>query len=95
VGISYEAKLIVGLPQDEIECDDEDRREDLLEELDRASSHYDCDSDARISGIEIEHSGDYSFKEITLDWAKIEAAKARFRELTGQEGRLYLSLHSS
>lgn len=89
MGTYYTAKLIVGLPQDEIESDDED----MVDDLDRACGHYDCDAESRIVGVEVESTSDYQAKEITLDQAKVDAAKAKFRELTGQEGRLYLSPH--
>jgi hypothetical protein len=89
MGTYYKAKLIVGLPQDEIEIDDEE----ILDEMDRACSYYDCDSDATILGVTVASSEDYSATEISLDPAKIDAAKATFRELTGQDGKLYLSPH--
>ncbi len=91
MGMYYKAKLIVGLPQDEIELDDEE----VLDDMDRASGYYDCDSDATILGVDVASSGDYSAIEVDLELvpAKIEAAKAKFRELTGQEGKLYLSPH--
>jgi hypothetical protein len=91
MGIEYSAKLIVGLYQDEIKIDDED----VLEDMDRAVGYYDGGPDVTIRGVEVADSGDYSAAEITLDPAKIEAAKAKFLALTGQEGKLYLALHSS
>jgi hypothetical protein len=89
MGTYYKAKLIVGLPQDEIESDDED----MIDDLDRACGYYDCDSDSRIVGVEVESTSDYQAKEISLDQTKIDAAKAEFRKLTGQDGKLYLSPH--
>lgn len=89
MGMYYQAKLIVGLPEDEIEIDDED----ILENMDRACGYYDGGPDATILGVEIEETGDYQAKEITIDPSKIEAAKVKFRELTGQDGKLYLSPH--
>jgi hypothetical protein len=89
MGMYYKAKLIVGLPHDEIEIDDEE----ILDDMDRACGYYDCDSDSRILGVTIASSEDYSATEITLDQTKVDAAKAKFRELTGQDGKLYLSPH--
>jgi hypothetical protein len=89
MGMYYKAKLIVGLPQDEIETDDED----ALDDMDRAHAYYDADSDSTIVGVEVEATSDYQAKEISIDLAKIDAAKAEFRKITGQEGKLYLSPH--
>jgi hypothetical protein len=89
MGMYYKAKLIVGLPKDEIESDDED----MVDDLDRACSYYDCDEDSMIVGVEVESTGDYQAKEIRLDMAKVAAAETEFRRLTGQDGKLYLSPH--
>jgi hypothetical protein len=89
MGMYYKAKLIVGLPQDEIELDDEE----ILDDMDRACGYYDGGSDATILGVTVASSGDYSAEEVDLDLAKIDDAKAKFRELTGQDGKLYLSPH--
>lgn len=91
MGVEYSAKLIVGLYQEDIQIDDEE----TLENMDRAVGYYDGGPDVTIRGVEVADSGDYSATEITLDPAKIEAAKAKFLALTGQEGRLYLSVHGS
>lgn len=89
MGIYYKAKLIVGLPKDEIESDDEE----MVDDLDRACGYYDCDEDSMIVGVEVESTVDYQAKEISMDAAKIDAAKTEFRKLTGQDGKLYLSPH--
>lgn len=89
MGMYYKAKLIVGLPKEEIESEDED----MVDDLDRACGYYDCDEGSMIIGVEVESTGDYQAKEISLDAAKIDAAKAEFRKLTGQDGKLYLSPH--
>lgn len=89
MGMYYKAKLIVGLPKDEIESDDED----MVDDLDRACGYYDCGEDSMIVGVEVESTADFQAKEITLDMAKVAAAEAKFRELTGQDGKLYLSPH--
>lgn len=86
MGMSYSAVLIVGLHRDDIETEDEE----ILESLDSAPPYYDGGDDA-ILGVNVEKSGDYQAKEITLDQAKVDAAKAKFRELTGQEGKLFLT----
>jgi hypothetical protein len=89
MGMYYKAKLIVGLPKDEIESEDED----MVDDLDRACGYYDCGEDSMIVGVEVESTGDYQAKAITLDMAKVQAAEAEFRKLTGQDGKLYLSPH--
>lgn len=89
MGMYYKAKLIVGLPKEEIESEDED----MVDDLDRACGYYDCGEDSMIVGVEVESTGDYQAKEIRLDTEKVAAAEAKFRKLTGQDGKLYLSPH--
>lgn len=92
MGMYYKAKLVVGLPYGELVFDLEDE-DDLLDELDRASPYYDCDQDDMIFGVEIAATSDYSHQEFTYDQAKVDSAKLEFKELTGKEGRLFLSPH--
>jgi hypothetical protein len=84
MGIEYSAALIVGLHRDQIDA------EDQVEQLDQAAPYYDG-SDEAIVGVIVERTGDYQAKEITLDQANVDAAMAKFRELTGQDGKLYLT----
>jgi hypothetical protein len=84
MGMSYSAALIVGLHRDQIED------EDVIDELDMAAPYYDGGDEA-IVGLFVERTGDYQAKEITLDQAKVDAAKAKFRDLTGLDGKLYLT----
>jgi hypothetical protein len=70
MGMYYKAKLIVGLPKDEIESDDED----MVDDLDRACGYYDCDEDSMIVGVEVESTGDFEAREISLDASKVDAA---------------------
>ena len=84
MGMSYSAKLIVGLHRDEIE------NEDVIDELDSAPPYYDGGDEA-IIGVCVEETSSYSAKEVAITQAKIDAAHAEFREITGQEGKLYLT----
>jgi hypothetical protein len=87
MGIEYSAVLIVGLPRGDIED-----QEVIDDELEAVAARYDGDGeDDAIAGIVIVDSGDYQAKEITFDQAKVDAAKEKFRKLTGQEGKLYLT----
>lgn len=79
------AKLIVGLPRKDIP-------EDILDEgfLDSAFPYYDGGDDA-IHGYNYIQSGDFDYKEITIDLNKIEELKEKFRKDVGLEPKLYLS----
>lgn len=90
MGMYYKAKLIVGLPHEELEGDVD---EETMDELDRASPYYDCDQDDMILGVEVASTNDYQHKEFVYDQAKVDSAKLEFKELTGKEGRLFLSPH--
>jgi hypothetical protein len=84
MSIQYSAKIMVGLPRDEIE------NEDVIDDLVQAAPYYDGGDEA-IVGICVVNSGCYQAKEFTLDQATIDAAKANFKEQTGQDGKLYLT----
>ena len=84
MGIEYQAVLIVGLHRDDIE------NGEIIDDLDEAAPYFDGAEHA-ICGVFVERSGDYCATEITLDQAKVDAAKAKFLRLTGQEGKLWLT----
>ena len=88
MGTYYQAVLIVGLPRETLEA--AEVGEDVMDELDTAAPYYDGGDDA-VLGVIVEQTGDYQAKEIALDQARIDSAKAEFRELTGQDGKLYLT----
>ena len=86
MGIEYSASIIVGLHRDALENSDDE----TIESLDMCPPYYDG-SDQAIVGVTVFASGDYSASEFTWDQAKVDAAFVKFKEITGQDGRLYLT----
>ena len=90
----YSAVLLVGLPTAEITypADEYGDTTNLLEsnEAQVFSCYYDSGND--VGGFVIKRSPDYWFSEIDLETLsdKIEEAKKKFFDLTGQEGKLIL-----
>lgn len=100
MGVDYSAKLIYGLPSEEVpELLDDSEGDYAYYDLglDRVSPYFDSDQDAWIIGVTIAKSRDYTPTEVNLEElpAKLEAAKKKFFEVTGKEGKLYLSPHGS
>jgi hypothetical protein len=86
MGIEYKAAIIVGLPRDEIESEDED----VIESLDQCPPYY-GGGDQAIIGVVVVSSPDYAAKEFAWDQAAVDAAMATFHKKTGQVGKLYLT----
>lgn len=100
MGVNYGAKLIYGLPSEEVPELLDDSEGDYAfwkHEFNYVRPWYDSPNDLWIIGIVIEHSSDYSPKCLNLEElpAKLEEAKKKFFEVTGKEGKLYLSPHGS
>ena len=95
----YSAVLLVGLPCDEIHLDeDSEEYEDIVDLLETNNAQvFSCsyDSGKDVGGFVIKESPDYWFSEIELETLsdKIEDAKKKFFDLTGQEGKLILTTY--
>lgn len=107
MGIDTGCKLIFGLPADELAAGVNDELKRLAEEgfyeafsedgvlgLESASPFFDSGYDERIWGIGLAAE---SWAPVEIDIAtlpqKIAGAQAKFKELTGLEGRLFVSAH--
>jgi hypothetical protein len=91
VGVSYSAKIVVGLPF----CDIPNAQE-LLDE-DKISDfgyYYDCNEEDRVVGIQVASSGSYSYAEIDLLNTSVASAAQGFYEITGLDGKSYLTVCS-
>lgn len=93
MGVEYSAKLVVGLPSQEMEDQYEDGYYDQDGELEHVPSYYDGDSG--VVGIVVQDSGDYDYCEVDLDKLKgvVEWAVTKFNHITGKQGKLYLCTH--
>lgn len=96
---NYSAVLLIGLPCDEIHLDeDSEEYEDIVDLLETNNAQvFSCsyDSGNDVGGFVIKESPDYWFSEIELETLsdKIEDAKKKFFDLTGQEGKLILTTY--
>lgn len=96
---NYSAVLLMGLPCDEIHLDeDSEEYEDIVDLLETNNAQvFSCsyDSGNDVGGFVIKESPDYWFSEIELETLsdKIEDAKKKFFDLTGQEGKLILTTY--
>ena len=88
MGIFYSAVIIVGLPQCEI------LNQDLIDadEIHVCPPFFDGGGeDHAIAGWTYIDSGDFRAEEINIDLDVIEALKYKFKKLTGQDAKVYLS----
>lgn len=95
MGIEYSAKLLVGLPAEDLE---DFLGEDVAETcwnkgLVYASPYYDSGSDVWVVGVDVASSGDFDWVNVDID--QIDIAKARFLQITKKHGQLILSTHGS
>jgi len=96
MGIEFSAVLMVGLPYNDVA--EVKGIDDMLHEgtIDYASPYYDAPLLEWCVGIRVAGSGDYSYSKIApLDSDVLEAAKCKFREMTGMEGKVYISVDAS
>ena len=88
MGIDYKAAVFVGLPRSDV--DDQELIEN--EELEVCPPYYDGNSDdGAIAGFAYSTTPTYSARELKWDHAEIDKLKAKFKKLTGQEAKVYLS----
>lgn len=89
MGVEYGAKIMVGLPVDEMERDDEGYW-DAEGMLGFCPDGY--DSPDGVVGIEVGRSGTYSYREIQPESLvlAVEAAKDTFKEACGKDAKVYL-----
>jgi hypothetical protein len=88
MGMSIFAAVWVGLPRQDIE------NQELLEDesLESCPPHYDGNSaDDAIAGFELLRSPSHLGCELSFDQSKVEELKVQFKELTGQDAKVWLS----
>lgn len=91
MGIDVGCALVVGLPfYDVVESGDE-YYEKYDFTLSRVSPLYDCPSDECLLGVPVARE-DYTYREIKGDILQlVEDAKEKFKQITGKDGKLYVS----
>lgn len=94
MSISYDAVIVVGLPFNEV-CEDSDEFYDKYEDkLDRISPYFDASNDDCLIGITYASSCDYQYKELASEFT-MKANLALFKQITGKEGKVYLSVNGT
>lgn len=99
MGIEYSARIVVGLPKDELD-DYFEGIEDVYQHVEDSglyvvSPYYDADYDDCLFGVLVQSCYDYSYSEIDESkWSEnVAAAHKWFTERTGKVGKLYLSTY--
>lgn len=97
MGVEYSARIIVGLPHEELE--------EFLEGVDDpydlglyvCSPYYDAEYEECLFGVIVQRCEDFSYSRIDeKSWVeKVAEAHKKFTEKTGKEGTLYLSTYGS
>jgi len=97
MGVEYSARIIVGLPHEELEEFLQDVEDPYDMGLYVCSPYYDADYHDSLFGIIVEYCDDYSYTKIDEhSWEeKVSEAHKRFKEITGKMGTLYLSTYGS
>ena len=97
MGIEYSARIIVGLPHEDLEEFLQDVEDPYDVGLYMVSPYFDADYCDCLFGVLVERCGDYSYTEIDLSmWDQAVAnCHKKFTEITGKVGKLYLSTYGS
>lgn len=93
MSVEYGAVIVLGLPYHELE--NPKKVVDLVyeDELSRVGPYYDADAEDCVYGVILAESDDYSWKELELGAVEIAKAHERFTDLTGQVGRVFISVN--
>lgn len=93
MSVEYSAVIIVGLPRRDLESH-KDYEDFCNDGLRWASPYYDGFEDA-IFGILVADSDLYAARELPAQMdGRIEKAKAEFKDRTGLDGKVFLSVNS-
>lgn len=98
MGVEYSARIVVGLPHDELEDFLEGTEDPYGLGLDMVSPYFDADYAECLFGVIVQSCNDYSCYvelDINLLMHNIYEAQRKFKEITGREGCLYLSTYGS
>ena len=92
MGVSYNAAIVVGAAWEDVDGNSQEDIQELVEsgDLHDFPPFYDGYREG-LFGLYIVNSPDYSYCEVEYAAQDIEAAKQKFKELTGMEGKVYLT----
>lgn len=91
MGVEYNARIVVGLPCDEIidkSCLNDD---DFV----TCPLHFDAACDNMIVGVLYMETDEYSAEELVWDEEIIQQQKEYFFEVTGQQPKVWLCTHGN
>lgn len=99
MSINYSAKILVGLPFKEVfDSIDEfynfDYGKHKCTDFEVAFPYYDADYEDCLVGISLVSTSMYQYKEIA-NTITTECVRKLFKELTGKEAKVYLTVHGS
>ncbi len=96
MGVDYNAAIVVGADWRDIDEQDVDNIDELVEngDLHDFPPYYDGYQEG-LFGLYIVNSPDYSYCEVEFTAQDVEGAKQKFKELTGMEGKVYLTVIGS
>lgn len=87
MGVEYSAKIVVGLPYDELE-----NKELLDDEVIRVfRPYYDADIDDCLVGLTYASTPDYGYEEFEYNPLKVVSLLEAFKAITGQDGEVFLT----
>jgi hypothetical protein len=92
MGVSYRAAIVVGLPTEEVEFDQEAAEE---MELETFSPYYDAGWEDCLVGIPVAQTGEYSWKTIHPNDLRtdVERAEIKFKKATGLTARVFVTTY--
>jgi len=92
MSVEYNAAIVVGADWRDINEEDAEKIDDLIccGDLHDFPPFYDGCREG-LFGLYIVNSPDYSYCEVEYTVQDIDAAKQKFKELTGMEGKVYLT----
>ena len=90
MGMYYSAKIFVGLHRDDLPEELVEAVHDSENDMDTCPPFYDGGAEELIGYTAFE-SGDYEATEFEFDASRIEELKAKFKEETGLDAKVWIS----
>lgn len=96
MSVEYNAAIVVGAAWEDVDGNSQEDIQELVEsgDLHDFPPYFDGYRDG-LFGLYIVNAPDYSYCETEYAEQDIDAAKQKFKELTGMEGKVYLTVIGS